>query len=114
VGARSFTASSSFGSWPSQEESLYLSVEMPIWVPDMPLSSFQLLMAGGALLIVAGLMLGLRRTRCVALERSLLMDEVIIYLSRIADALEGNAPPSKAQIIAEIERYAGQNLDPKL
>jgi hypothetical protein len=99
---------------PGREDILYLSVEFPTWVPDVPLSSFQLLIGGGALLILAGLMLGLRRTRRVSLERSLLTDEVILYLSRIADALERNAPPSKAQIIAEIERHAGQNLEPEL
>jgi hypothetical protein len=92
---------------------LYLSVEFPTWVLDLPLSSFQLLMVGGGLLIVAGLMLGLRRTRRVSLERSLLTDEVVIYLSRIADALERNAPPSKEQIIAEMERRDVQT-EPKL
>jgi hypothetical protein len=75
------------------------------WDPRLPFTSIQLLVAGGALLFVAGLLLGLRRRNRVMLQRSLLTDELMIYLSRIADAVERHADRPSAQQIAEmIER----------
>ena len=52
------------------------------------LSSFQLLIAGGVLLGVAGFMLALSRERRVSIKRSVVSDELVIHLARIADALE--------------------------
>jgi hypothetical protein len=75
------------------------------WEPQLPLSSFQLLVVSGALLFAAGLLLGLRRKNRVALQRTMLTDEVMIYLSRIADAVERHADRPSAQQIADmIER----------
>jgi hypothetical protein len=84
---------------------VFLFIETSGYFPDIPTSSFQLIVAAGALLIAAAVLLGLRpRTRNVAVQRSLLTDELMIYLGRIADALERNAPPNKHLIISEIER----------
>ena len=75
------------------------------WDPWLPLSSLQLLLASGGLLFVAGLLIGWRRKNRVALQRSALTDELMIYLSRIADAVERHAERPSAQQIAEmIER----------
>jgi hypothetical protein len=75
------------------------------WDPALPFTSVQMLVAGGALLFVAGLLLGLRRRNRVALQRSLLTDEMMIYLGRIADAVERHADRPSAQQVAEmIER----------
>ena len=77
------------------------------WDPQLPFTNFQMLVAGGALLFVVGLLLGLRRRNRVALQlqRSLLTDELMIYLSRIADAVERQADrPTAQQITDMIER----------
>jgi LPXTG-motif cell wall-anchored protein len=75
------------------------------WDPQFPLTGWQMMVAGGALLFVAGLLIGWRRKNRVALQRSLLTDELMIYLSRIADAVERHADRPTAQQIAEmIER----------
>ena len=75
------------------------------WDSQFPFSSVQMMVAGGALLFVAGLLLGLRRKNRVTLQRSLFTDELMIYLSRIADAVERHADRPSAQQIAEmIER----------
>ena len=84
---------------------MFLFIETSAYFPDIPTSSFQLIVAAGALLIAAAVLLGLRpRTRNVAVQPSLLTDELMIYLGRIADALERNAQPNKHLIISEIER----------
>ena len=75
------------------------------WDPQLPLASWEMLVAGGGLLFVAGLLIGWRRKNRVALQRSLLTDELMIYLSRIADAMERHADRPSAQQIADmIER----------
>ena len=69
---------------------MFLCIETSGYFPDIPMSSFQLMVAAGALLMVAAVLLGLRRrTSNVAVQRSLLTDELMIYLGRIADALAG-------------------------
>lgn len=83
---------------------MHLLSQIPSWVPDLKFSSSQLMVLGGALLFFAGVLLGLRKSRTVRLQRSPLTDELTIYLSRIADALERNTPPSTDQIIQEIQR----------
>lgn len=93
---------------------MYLLAELQSWIPSVPLSSMQLMVLGGSLLFAAGLLLGLRRRRTVTLQRSLLTDEIIIYLGRIADALERNAPVSKEEIVAEVERRVTENQAGKL
>jgi hypothetical protein len=92
---------------------LFLMMQTPGFLPDLPMSSFQLLVAAGALLLAAAVLLGLRRTRNVAVQRSLLTDELMIYLGRIAEALERNSPPDKETILAEIERRTAERTDGK-
>jgi hypothetical protein len=87
---------------------VFLLMQTPGDLPDVPMSSFQLIVAAGALLIVAALLLGLRRPRNVAVQRSLLTDELMIYLGRIADAMERNSPTDKETILGQIERRIGE------
>lgn len=92
---------------------MFLLIEPLGYLPDIPMSSFQLIVAAGALLIVAALLLGFRGTTNVTVQRSLLTDELMIYLGRIADALERNGPPNKEMIIADMERLiAERNAKP--
>jgi hypothetical protein len=93
---------------------VYLFIETPGYLPDVPMSSFQLMVGAGALLIVAALLLSFRRTKNVTVQRSLLTDEMMIYLGRIADAMERNAPPNKEMIIAEIERRIEARTEPRM
>jgi len=80
---------------------------IPSWFPNLPITSTQLLVAGGVLLFFVGLMIGFGRKQRVAVhvQRSLFTDELMIYLSRIADAVERHADRPSAQQIADmIER----------
>ncbi len=80
-------------------------ISIPSWFPSLPITSAQLLVGGGVLLFVVGLMIGIGRKQRVALQRSLLTDEIMIYLSRIADAVERQADrPTVQQIADMIER----------
>jgi len=80
-------------------------INVQSWFPNLPLTSSQLLVGAGALLFVAGLLLGLGRKQRVSLQRSLLTDELMAYLGRIADALERQADrPSAHQVAELIER----------
>lgn len=83
---------------------------VPTWMLSVSLTSFQLLAAGGALLICAAVLLALRRKTRVALERSPLTDELMIYLGRIADALERqkgtNIDEVKAALMGKMEETA--------
>ena len=83
---------------------------MAAWDPQLPFTSVQILVAGGALLFVAGLLLGLRRKNRVTLQRSLFTDELMIYLSRIADAAERQADrPTLQQIADMIDRRIAEH-----
>jgi hypothetical protein len=78
---------------------------IPGWFPNLPITSTQLLLAGGVLLFIVGLMIGIGRKQRVSVQRSFFTDELMIYLSRIADAAERQADRPSAQQIAEmIER----------
>jgi hypothetical protein len=78
---------------------------IPSWFPNLPITSTQLLLAGGVLLFIVGLMIGIGRKQRVSVQRSFFTDELMIYLSRIADAAERQADRPSAQQIAEmIER----------
>ena len=79
-------------------------------MPDVPISSFWLLMLGAGLLLIAGVMLLLRKTGRVALERSLLTDEVAIYLSRIADAVERQARVPTVEEVVEMAQKRRRRL----
>ena len=88
-----------------------LILDATFWAPDIPLTSFQVLTISGALLLFATLLYALQRKKSVELERSLLTDEVIAYLARIADALErrptvapGASAASTEQIVTEVVR----------
>jgi hypothetical protein len=72
--------------------------EMPSWVMSVPLSSFQLLVAGAVLLICAAVLLMLRRKTRVQVESSVVTEELMVYLGRIANALEGPRGPSSDEI----------------
>src|SRR5271165_2159573 len=89
-------------------------MQTPEYLPEIPLSSFQLMVGAGALLIAAALLLGFRRTRNVKVQRSLLTDELMIYLGRIADALERNAPPNQEMAMTGNERRIEQREHPNL
>jgi hypothetical protein len=92
---------------------VFLIMQSAGFPPDLPMSSFQLIVAAGALLLVAAVLLGLRRTSNVAVQRSLLTDELMIYLGRIAEALERNSLPDKETILEEIERRTAERTDGK-
>jgi hypothetical protein len=75
---------------------------IPSWFPNLPITSTQVLVAGGVLLFVVGLMIGVGRKQRVSLERSVLSDELLIYLSRIANAMERQADRLSAQQVADM------------
>ena len=69
---------------------------------EIPLTSFQLLTIGGVLLVCAALLLLVRRKTKVEVESSIVTEELMAYLRRIADALEAQRPPSTEQITGEV------------
>ena len=74
-------------------------LEMAKWAQDVPLTSFQLLVAGGALLICAAILLLVRRNSRVVLENSAVTEEFMAYMARIASGVEnlqGQMPNSEA------------------
>jgi hypothetical protein len=78
---------------------------IPSWFPSLPITSTQLLVAGAVLLFFVGLMIGIGRKQRVSVQRSFFTDELMIYLSRIADAVERQADrPTLPQIAEMIER----------
>jgi len=79
-------------------------IGVPTWMINVPLSSFQLLVAGGVLLICAAALLVLGRKARVTVERSPLTDELMIYLGRIADALEQQRGPSTEEVTVAVVR----------
>jgi hypothetical protein len=78
--------------------------DLPSWLPKEPLSSNQLLLIGGALLFLAAILLSVRRTTRVSLRGSPLTEELMIYLARIANALERPQGPSTDEVAAEVLR----------
>jgi hypothetical protein len=71
---------------------------------DVPLTSFQLLTVGGLLLICAAVLLLVKRKAKVEVESSIVTEELMAYLSRIANALEGQKAPSADDITREVLR----------
>jgi hypothetical protein len=59
---------------PAREETLLHGMNVPGWIQNPPFSSFELLVACGVLLLLVGLLIGLRRRQRVALDRSLLTE----------------------------------------
>ena len=72
------------------------------WGMDLPMSSFQLLVGGGALLICAALLLMVRRKSRVEVESSVVTEELMAYLGRIANALEGLQMPNSEAITKDV------------
>jgi hypothetical protein len=80
---------------------------------DGPASSYQLMMIGGALLVVAALLMALQRRTRNSLEESPFLHEMISYLSRIANALERMEGPNSGQSAADVLRrlVSGKSSD---
>src|SRR6202166_1090678 len=72
--------------------------EIPNWGMDVPLSSFQLLVAGGGLLGFGAILLAVRGTRMVEVKSSIVTEELMVYLGRIANALEAPRGPSNEEV----------------
>jgi len=72
-------------------------------------SSTALLAVGNALLLVAAILLAFARRRRVTLQRSLVSDELMAHLSRIADALERQAARPVDQMIVEALKQADRS-----
>jgi len=68
------------------------------------ISTFQLLLAGGLLLGAAALLLVFARGKRIALQRSVVTDEIAIQLGRIADAVERQTQELASRRIAETQR----------
>jgi hypothetical protein len=66
----------------------------------------ELLVGGAILLVIAGIMLIRSRRHRIVLQRSLVTDELMIHLSRIADLLERQAMRPIQTVIAEPPRRA--------
>jgi hypothetical protein len=62
--------------------------ETTSWAVEVPLNSFELLVAGGALLICAAILLLVRRNSRVVLENSAVTEEFMAYMARIANGVE--------------------------
>ena len=77
------------------------------------ISSATLLAIGTGLLILAAFLLFFARRHRVALQRSLVSDELMLHLSRIADALERQAARPVEQTIVEALRQADRPAQPK-
>lgn len=79
-------------------------IEIPKWVLNVPLTNTQMLVAGGALLLFAAILMVLRRRTRVVVVSSPLTEEVMVYLARIANAVENSRGPSSDEIAAEFMR----------
>jgi hypothetical protein len=74
------------------------------WWMDGTVLSNQMIVMGGGLLLAAALLMAIRRKTRVTLENSLMTQELMIYLSRIANALERLEPPSSDDVTANVLR----------
>jgi hypothetical protein len=75
----------------------------------LALSSKGLLMESAALLLISAFLLFFSRRQKIAFQRSLVTDEMMLHLSRIAEALERQAArPIQPvhQVIADVPRQA--------
>jgi hypothetical protein len=68
----------------------------------VPLSSFELMVAGGALLIFAGFLLALTGKTRVEVEASTVTSELIVCLVRIAEGLEGMRARSQEEVTRDV------------
>lgn len=76
------------------------------------ISTGELLIAGAVLLAIAGIMLIFRRRQRIALHRSLVTDELMLHLSRIADGLDRLAMRPVQTVIAEAPKRV-EDLPPQ-
>ena len=74
------------------------------WLAETPLTSYQLILVAGALLVVAAVLLWVQRRTRIAVESSTVSEELMIYLARIANALERPVPqaPSTDEVAREV------------
>jgi hypothetical protein len=68
----------------------------------LPVTSYELLIAGGALLICAALLLSLKRKTRVVVESSVVTEELMAYLGRIANAMERLQMPASDAITKDV------------
>jgi hypothetical protein len=80
--------------------------ETGITLAGYTITTFQLLLAGGLLLGAAALLLAFARGKRIALQRSVVTDEIAIQLARIGDALERQTHEMASRRIAEMQRQA--------
>lgn len=80
---------------------------------SLVISSGTLLTIGVGLLILAAFLLFFTRRHRVALQRSMVTDELMLHLSRIADALERQAARPVDQVIAEALKQADRPAQAK-
>jgi hypothetical protein len=78
------------------------------------ITSFELLAACAILLAASALLLLLSRRNRVVVQRSLLTDELMAHLSRIADALETQAARGPDHSVAEAIRRMDERLQTSL
>ena len=80
---------------------------------SIAVSSAVLLAVGAGLLIAAGLLLFFARRHRFALQRSVVTDELMVHLSRIAEALERQAARPVDQVIAEALKRSDRSVQPE-
>lgn len=81
-----------------------LATQLRMWPVDFTTLSNQMIVVGGVLLLAAAILMGARRRARVSLENSALTQELMIYLERIANAVEKLQPPSSEDITANVLR----------
>ena len=79
---------------------------------DYPFSSGDLLLAAAILLVLAAFLLIFSRRRKIALQQSEVTEEMMIYLARIADALEIQSARTPERLLAELTAAIRQQNDP--
>ena len=90
------------------------------WIADTPLTSFQLILIAGGLLVVAAVLLWVHRRTRIALESSVVSEELMIYLGRIANALERPIPQGPTtdevtrQVLLRLEQIANAKPNGKV
>ncbi|MGB7437353.1 MAG: hypothetical protein WBR26_18440 [Candidatus Acidiferrum sp.] len=75
-----------------------------IRIEQMPLTTFLLLLIAGALLLCAAVLLSINRKVRVEIQHSLLTEELVAHLSRIATALEESRTPNSEEVAAHVLR----------
>jgi hypothetical protein len=79
---------------------------------DYPFSSGDLLFAAAILLVFAAVLLIFSSRRKIALQQSEVTEEMMIYLARIADALEIQSARTPERLLAELTTAIKQQNDP--